>query len=72
MQHIFCKHLICHIDLAIRYIIFSAGVGRTGTFIAIDALYEHGKKVNYVNVMEYVQMMRKDRMNMIQTPVGNF
>ncbi|XP_052087387.1 receptor-type tyrosine-protein phosphatase epsilon-like [Mytilus californianus] len=46
----------------------SAGVGRTGTFIAIDALYEHGKKVNYVNVMEYVQMMRKDRMNMIQTP----
>ncbi|XP_076078870.1 receptor-type tyrosine-protein phosphatase epsilon-like [Mytilus galloprovincialis] len=46
----------------------SAGVGRTGTFIAIDALYENGKKVNFVNVMEYVQMMRKDRMNMIQTP----
>ncbi|CAC5376555.1 Tyrosine-protein phosphatase non-receptor type 5,Tyrosine-protein phosphatase non-receptor type 20,Receptor-type tyrosine-protein phosphatase R,Receptor-type tyrosine-protein phosphatase eta,Tyrosine-protein phosphatase non-receptor type 7,Receptor-type tyrosine-protein phosphatase O,Receptor-type tyrosine-protein phosphatase beta [Mytilus coruscus] len=45
----------------------SAGVGRTGTFIAIDALYEHGKKVDYVDIMEYVQMMRKDRMNMIQT-----
>ncbi|CAC5376552.1 PTPRT [Mytilus coruscus] len=45
----------------------SAGVGRTGTFIAIDALYEHGKKVGYVDIMEYVQMMRKDRMNMIQT-----
>ncbi|XP_052063941.1 receptor-type tyrosine-protein phosphatase S-like [Mytilus californianus] len=45
----------------------SAGVGRTGTFIAIDALYEHGKKVVYVDIMEYVQMMRKDRMNMIQT-----
>ncbi|CAC5418187.1 PTPRT [Mytilus coruscus] len=45
----------------------SAGVGRTGTFIAIDALYEHGKKVGYVNVMEYIEMMRKDRMNMVQT-----
>ncbi|CAG2207372.1 unnamed protein product [Mytilus edulis] len=36
-----------------------AGVGRTGTFIAIDALYEHGKTVGYVDIMEYVQMMRK-------------
>ncbi|CAC5418190.1 PTPRT [Mytilus coruscus] len=45
----------------------SAGIGRTGTFIAIDALYEHGKKVGYVNVMEYIEMMRKDRMNMVQT-----
>ncbi|VDI25186.1 Hypothetical predicted protein [Mytilus galloprovincialis] len=45
----------------------SAGIGRTGTFIAIDALYENGKKTKYVNVIEYVQMMRKDRMNMIQT-----
>ncbi|XP_052105234.1 receptor-type tyrosine-protein phosphatase alpha-like [Mytilus californianus] len=45
----------------------SAGLGRTGTFIAIDAIYQHGKKVGYVDIMEYVQMMRKDRMNMIQT-----
>ncbi|XP_071132561.1 receptor-type tyrosine-protein phosphatase F-like [Mytilus edulis] len=45
----------------------SAGIGRTGTFIAIDALYENGKKTKHVNIMEYVQMMRKDRMNMIQT-----
>ncbi|VDI16539.1 Hypothetical predicted protein [Mytilus galloprovincialis] len=45
----------------------SAGVGRTGTFIAIDALYQHGQRVGYVNVMEYIEMMRKDRMNMVQT-----
>ncbi|XP_076115852.1 receptor-type tyrosine-protein phosphatase alpha-like [Mytilus galloprovincialis] len=45
----------------------SAGVGRTGTFIATDALYQHGQKVGYVNVMEYIEMMRKDRMNMVQT-----
>ncbi|CAC5355164.1 PTPRT [Mytilus coruscus] len=45
----------------------SAGVGRTGTFIAIDALNQHGQKVGFVNVMEYIEMMRKDRMNMVQT-----
>ncbi|XP_076075661.1 receptor-type tyrosine-protein phosphatase T-like [Mytilus galloprovincialis] len=45
----------------------SAGIGRTGTFIAIDALYENGTKVGYINVMECIQMMRKDRMNMVQT-----
>ncbi|XP_071129225.1 receptor-type tyrosine-protein phosphatase epsilon-like [Mytilus edulis] len=45
----------------------SAGIGRTGTFIAIDSLYEHGKSVGYFDVKEYVQIMRKDRMNMIQT-----
>jgi hypothetical protein len=47
----------------------SDGAGRTGTFIALDALYEHGQKTGYVDIMEYVQMMRKDRMNMIQTKV---
>ncbi|CAC5412432.1 PTPRT [Mytilus coruscus] len=45
----------------------SAGIGRTGTFIAIDALYEVGKKVGHVNIMEYIQMARKDRINMVQT-----
>ncbi|VDH95845.1 Hypothetical predicted protein, partial [Mytilus galloprovincialis] len=45
----------------------SAGIGRTGTFIAIDALYEKGKKVGHVNIMEYIQMARKDRINMVQT-----
>ena len=50
--------------------IYSAGIGRTGTFIALDALYEHGQETGYVDIMEYVQMMRKDRMNMIQTKVS--
>ncbi|XP_063423138.1 receptor-type tyrosine-protein phosphatase epsilon-like [Mytilus trossulus] len=45
----------------------SAGVGRTGTFIAVDAIYKNSRKVGFVDIMEYVLMMRKDRMNMIQT-----
>jgi protein tyrosine phosphatase len=32
--------------------LFSAGVGRTGTFLAIDALYEHGQKTGSIDIME--------------------
>ncbi|XP_061180752.1 receptor-type tyrosine-protein phosphatase alpha-like [Saccostrea echinata] len=44
----------------------SAGIGRTGTFIALDALYKHGLKEGNIDVVEYVKIMREDRMNMIQ------
>ena len=50
--------------------LYSAGIGRTGTFIALDALCENGQETGYVDIMEYVQRMRKDRMNMIQTKVS--
>lgn len=48
----------------------SAGVGRTGTFLAMDALLENGRKTGQVNVFEYVRKMRESRMNMVQTEVG--
>lgn len=48
----------------------SAGIGRTGTFIAIDALYEEGQKTGIVNIAEYVTKMREKRMNMVQTYVN--
>ncbi|XP_061180791.1 receptor-type tyrosine-protein phosphatase mu-like [Saccostrea echinata] len=44
----------------------SAGIGRTGTFIAFDVLSRYGKDEGKVNVIEYVKAMRKDRMTMIQ------
>lgn len=49
---------------------FSAGVGRTGTYIALDALYLEGERTGRINVPMYVRTMRKDRMNMIQGDVG--
>lgn len=52
------------------YTIFSAGIGRTGTFIALDALYRHGIKEGSINIVEYVHTMREDRMNMIQNLVS--
>lgn len=46
--------------------LYSAGVGRTGTFIALDALYKEGEKTGNVNVPQYVEKMRNARMNMVQ------
>lgn len=44
----------------------SAGIGRTGTFIALDVLSRYGKVKGKINIIEYVKAMRKDRMTMIQ------
>ncbi|XP_056002718.1 receptor-type tyrosine-protein phosphatase kappa-like [Ostrea edulis] len=46
----------------------SAGVGRTGTYIALDSLLKHGKETERINVFEFVKKMREDRMTMVQTP----
>ena len=55
--------------------IFSAGVGRTGTYIALDMLMQQmeqkGSKAS-VDVFETVKRMREDRVIMIQTVVRPF
>ncbi|XP_046583127.1 receptor-type tyrosine-protein phosphatase mu-like [Haliotis rubra] len=45
----------------------SAGVGRTGTFIALDYLMDEAESDNRVNVYMCVSKMRQNRMNMVQT-----
>ena len=53
---------------------FSAGVGRSGTFIVIDHCLENflqqGEKLS-VDVFHIVQEMRERRVNMIQTIVSD-
>ncbi|XP_067685089.1 receptor-type tyrosine-protein phosphatase epsilon-like isoform X1 [Haliotis asinina] len=44
----------------------SAGVGRTGTFIALDYLMDEAASDNRVNVYMCVGKMRQNRMNMVQ------
>ncbi|XP_033737747.1 receptor-type tyrosine-protein phosphatase alpha-like [Pecten maximus] len=45
----------------------SAGLGRTGTFIGLDALLKEERKFGRVDIPRYIMTMRKDRMNMVQT-----
>ncbi|XP_053378702.1 receptor-type tyrosine-protein phosphatase kappa-like [Mercenaria mercenaria] len=45
----------------------SAGIGRTGTYIALDQLTEEGKCEGSVNVFNCVNRMREQRVNMVQT-----
>ena len=54
--------------ITIRY--YSAGVGRTGTLIAIDSELQRIKQENAVNVIERVRKMRFQRNHMVQTSVS--
>ena len=54
------------------YIVHSAGVGRTGTYIALDIMLQQVPKTNTVNVYECVRNMRAKRLFMVQTLVQLF
>ncbi|XP_067027504.1 receptor-type tyrosine-protein phosphatase S-like isoform X3 [Acropora muricata] len=45
----------------------SAGVGRTGAFIVIDAMLESIEKKKVVDVFNYVKLLRVNRISMVQT-----
>ncbi|XP_022109752.1 receptor-type tyrosine-protein phosphatase kappa-like isoform X2 [Acanthaster planci] len=46
----------------------SAGVGRTGTFIALDVMLKQMQKEEQVDVFGFVYQMRQNRIKMVQTP----
>ena len=48
----------------------SAGVGRTGTFIALDITLDQMKAEKTVDIKGTMEKMRERRMNMIQTAVS--
>ena len=49
--------------------LYSAGVGRTGTFICIDNVLEQIKKEKAVDIAGAINKMRHQRMKMVQTHV---
>ena len=50
-------------------LIFSAGIGRTGAYIVIDAMLEQAKKLKTVDIFNYTQVLRENRPHMVQTDV---
>lgn len=48
----------------------SAGVGRTGTFLAIDFLLQQAKDKGSVDVYKYLEGLRDQRMHAVQTLVS--
>ena len=51
------------------YHLHSAGVGRTGTLIAMDIVLEQIEKEGMVDIAGTIRKMRQQRMKMIQGPV---
>ena len=49
---------------------FSAGVGRTGTFIVLDSMLNQAKVEGKVDIWNFAHGMRDRRMKMIQTSVN--
>lgn len=47
----------------------SAGIGRTGTFIAMDNLVAQGLVEGVVRPLQMVEALRRQRVNMVQTKV---
>lgn len=49
---------------------FSAGAGRTGTFIALSNILERVKAEGLLDVFQTVKSLRMQRPHMVQTVVG--
>ena len=52
------------------YIIYSAGVGRTGTFITIDMVLQQIENEGIIDIPKIINGLRQQRMKMVQTPVS--
>ena len=59
----------CYSVLKCIVLFQSAGIGRTGVFIAIDRLIMEGQKECSVNVVACITKMREQRVKMVQTCV---
>ena len=60
---------LCHDSNSPVVVFVRAGIGRTGTFIAMDYLLEQADTEKHIDVFKCVTQMRRSRINMVQTLV---
>ena len=59
------------VSLSLSMHSYSAGAGRTGTFIAIDTTLDRLEEENTINIFECVEIMRTRRTQMVQNVVSD-
>ena len=61
------RQIITFEEPSLMLVHYSAGIGRTGTFILIDAMIHLAEGKNKIDVYSYFEIIRQVRMKMIQT-----
>ena len=69
MSNFVCFGVVLEVNVVFILVPRSAGVGRTGTLIAIDTALEQAAQEDVVNIPATVTKMRRQRMKMVQSPV---
>ena len=68
-SNLYVNAVIYTFNLVFIFFVCSAGVGRTGTFIVIDAMLELIATQKKVDVFNFVNYIRSQRVHLIQVEV---